>query len=299
MRAWVDHNLHSLGLALHSMRAQPFATLFSVLVIGIALALPAGLYLALHNLEKLSGGLSSEPELSLFLKPELDSTQGRALVQELSRHPAIRTTRFFTRDEGLKRLGEAGLADLTAGLEGNPLPDTIIIGAKAASPEAIDRLAAELRSRVEVEQVLVDSDWTRRLAALLEFGRDLVLLLAATLGLALAAITGNTIRLQIYAAREEIEVSRLIGATDRFIRRPFLYFGTLQGLLGGVAGWALVSGALALLGRSLSRFAEAWGLPNTLVGLGWLETTVLLGGAALLGLLGAYFAVGHSLRKLL
>lgn len=299
MKAWLDHNLHSFGLALNNMRAQPFATLFSVLVIGIALALPAGLYLALHNLERWSGGLPSEPELSLYLKPALDQARGRALAQELARHPAIQSAHYLSREDGLKRLGEAGLADLTAGLDGNPLPDAIVVGAKAAAPETIDRLADELRSREEIDQVLVDSDWTRRLAALLDFGRDLVLMLAATLGLALAAITGNTIRLQIYAAREEIEVSRLIGATDRFIRRPFLYFGTLQGLLGGFAAWALVSGALALLGGSLARFAEAWGLPVSLAGLGWLESTILLGGAALLGLLGAYFAVGHSLRKLL
>jgi cell division transport system permease protein len=298
MRAWLEHNRHSLGLALRTLAATPFASLFSILVIGIALALPAGLYVALVNLDRLAGGVETRPEITLFLAADLDEERGRQLARDLAGHPDVAKARFVAKAEGLARLREAGLADLTAGLEGNPLPDAIVIGAAASDPAAIEHLATEVKTRPGVERVLMDADWARRLAALLGFGRDLVLLLAGLLGLALAAITGNTIRLQIYAAREEIEVSRLIGASDRFIRRPFLYFGLLQGLLGGLAGWVIVSGGLFALQGTLARLAAAWGSQLALSGLGLVDSVALLGGAGLLGLLGAFLAVNHSLRKL-
>lgn len=298
MKAWLEHNLHSLGLAIQSLKAQPFASLFSVLVIGIALSLPAGLYIALVNLDRMAGGVQTRPELSLFLKPSLDEERGRQVARRLAERADVAKARFVTREEGLKRMREAGLADLTAGLTENPLPDAIVVTAAQTAPEDMDRLATELRSLPEVDRLIVDADWARRLSALLGFGHELVILLAGLLGVALAAITGNTIRLQIYAAREEIEVSRLIGATDRFIRRPFLYFGTLQGLLGGLAGWTIVSGGLLVLESALDRLAVAWGSQLALQGLGLIDSVVMLASTALLGFLGAFLAVNHSLGKL-
>ena len=298
MKAWLEHNRHSLGLAVQTLRAQPFASLFSILVIGIALALPAGLYLALSNLDRLAGGVAVRPELSLYLKPGLEEARGRQLASRLGERGDVERARFVPRAEGLKRLGEAGLADLAAGLDENPLPDAIVVTTAGTDPEAMARLAGELRVLPETDRLVADADWAHRLSALIGFGHELVLLLAGLLGLALAAITGNTIRLQIYAAREEIEVSRLIGATDRFIRRPFLYFGTLQGLLGGLAGWAIVSGGLWLLQGALARLAGAWGSQFVLAGLGLIDTTILLASAALLGFLGAFLAVNHSLARL-
>jgi cell division transport system permease protein len=297
MKAWLEHNLHSLGLAVRTFRAQPFASLFSILVIGIALALPTGLFLALNNIERLAGGLEARPELNLFLKPTLDEARGRQLASQLANHADIAKARFITKQDGLRKLRESGLADLTAGLETNPLPDAIVITVAEADPARMERLADELKKRPEVDRLIIDSDWARRLSALIDFGQELVWLLAILLGVALAAITGNTIRLQIYAAREEIEVSRLIGATDRFIRRPFLYFGALQGLFGGLAGWLIVSGGLFALQSAVSRLAGAWGNQIALAGLGPIESLVLIGSATLLGLLGAFFAVNHSLNK--
>jgi cell division transport system permease protein len=295
MKAWLEHNRHSLGLALHTFKVQPFASLFSVLVIGIALALPAGLYVALLNIDRLAGGAQTRPEISLFMKAGLEEARGRDLAARLTARADVAKARFVPKADGLKQLNESGLADLTAGLEENPLPDAVVV--TAASPEAVDRLAEEIKALPETDRIIVDADWARRLAALLEFGRNLVLLLAALLGTALAAIIGNTIRLQIYAAREEIEVSRLIGATDRFIRRPFLYFGGLQGLFGGLAGWAIVSGGLYALEAPLGTLASAWGMQLSLSGLGPAGTAILLVCAAGLGFLGAFLAVNHSLSK--
>jgi cell division transport system permease protein len=143
----------------------------------------------------------------------------------------------------------------------------------------------------------MDTDWIKRLAALMGLGRDLVFMLSIMLGLALAAITANTIRLQIYAQRDEIEVARLIGATDRFIRRPFLYFGGIQGLAGGLTGGALVGVGAHLLEASVERVASAYGAQFVLGGLSGVDLMLLLGLSATLGWLGAYFAVGQALRQ--
>lgn len=298
MKAWLEHNLHSLGLALRTLRATPFASLFSILVIGIALALPAGLYVGLANVDRLAGGVQTRPEITLFLDADIEEARGRELARKVANTTGVAKTRFIPKAEGLRRMQEAGMADLTAGLSENPLPDAIVVTASSSDPAAMERLAGGLKDTPGVERLILDTDWARRLSALIGFGHELVLLLAGLLGVALAAITGNTIRLQIYAAREEIEVSRLIGATDRFIRRPFLYFGTLQGLLGGLAGWAMVSGSLLVLQGALGRLASAWGSELTLAGLGPVDSAILLGSAGLLGFLGAFVAVNHSLRRL-
>ncbi|NTV94928.1 MAG: ABC transporter permease [Thiobacillus sp.] len=298
MKAWFEHNLHSLGLALQTLRAMPFASLFSILVIGIALALPAGLYLALANLDRMAGGAQARAEITLYLDTKLDEDQGRQLARKLAQRPDVARTRFVAKADGLKRLSDAGLTDLTAGLTENPLPDAIMVAPAETDPNLVERLAAECKGLPGVDSLVLDSDWAKRLAALIGFGHDLVIFLAALLGLALAAITGNTIRLQIYAAREEIEVSRLIGATDRFIRRPFLYFGALQGLLGGLAGWAIVSAGLLVLDGPLTRLAAALGSQLSLSGLSLVDSVALLAGAALLGFLGAFLAVNRSLSKL-
>ena len=298
MKAWIDHNAHSFRLAASRLARAPFAALFSILVIGIALSLPAGLYLALANAERLAGSLPTDPEITVFLKTGLSSDKGRQLAQQIAARPEVAAARFISRADGLKQLQAAGLADLTAGLTENPLPDPIAVTVNSRDADAVELLAGQLKARPEVDHIVMDAAWARRLTALLRFGHNLVWLLAGLLGVALAAITGNTIRLQIYAAREEIEVSRLIGATNRFIRRPFLYFGVLQGLLGGLAGWAIVSAALYALEDSLDQLAMAWHGHLVLHGLRLGEAATLLGTSTALGFVGAFLAVGYSLRRI-
>ncbi|MDR3395045.1 MAG: permease-like cell division protein FtsX [Parasulfuritortus sp.] len=298
MKAWVDHNLHSLGLATKRMGESPFAALFSILVIGIALSLPAGLYVALKNAERLAGGVPTQPEITLFLDMDLSQDKGNQLAQQVAGMQGVAHARFVSRDDGLKHLKDAGLSDLTAGLSENPLPDAIVVTTKDTDADSMERLAQQFKPLPGVDHLAMDTDWARRLTALLDFGHNLVWLMTGLLGLALAAITGNTIRLQIYAARDEIEVSRLIGATNRFIRRPFLYFGVLQGFLGGLAGWLIVTGGLHGLAGSLERLALAWGGHLDLLGLGPTEGLLLLTVSSLLGFLGAFLAVNHSLRRM-
>jgi cell division transport system permease protein len=297
MKAWLIHHLHSLRTAADQFRATPLATLFTVLVIGVAVALPTGLFVLLDNLDRAAGGVKPQAEVTLFLKPGLSEPQGRALAARLAKAADIADVRFISRTEGIGKLEAAGLADITAGLPDNPLPHTLVLKPRQETPAALDTLGQRLQALPEAERVLLDTAWVKRLAALMVLGQDMVFMLAAMLGLALAAITANTIRLQIYAQRDEIEVARLIGATDRFIRRPFLYFGGIQGLVGGLAGWGLVMGGLQLIDGSVNQVASAYGVEYALSGLGPLELLAVLVLSGALGWLGAFFAVGQTLRK--
>ncbi len=297
MRAWLVHHLHSLKTAAEQFRATPLATLFTVLVIGVAVALPTGLFVLLGNLDRAAGGVKPQAELTLFLKTGISEPQGRELAAKLAKAADVAGVRFISRTEGIDKLEASGLADITAGLPDNPLPHTLVIKPGEETPAALEALGERLKALPEAERVLLDTDWVKRLTALMVLGRDMVFMLAAMLGLALAAITANTIRLQIYAQQDEIEVARLIGATDRFIRRPFLYFGGIQGLVGGLAGWCLVMVGLQLIEGSVTQVASAYGVSFTLSALGPLELLAVLGLSAALGWLGAFFAVGQTLRK--
>ncbi len=297
MKAWLAHHLHSLKIAVRRFLDAPVAGLFTILVIGVAVAMPAGLYLLLDNLDRAAGGIRPQAEVTVFLKTELAPAQGKALADRIAGQPEVAQVRFVSRQEGVGKLEAAGLSDIAAGLPDNPLPDALVVTPRDTTPAALENLGTRLRQLEEADRVLMDTDWIKRLAALMGLGHDLVFMLSTMLGLALAAITANTIRLQIYAQRDEIEVARLIGATDRFIRRPFLYFGGIQGLAGGLTGGALVSLGATLLDTSVERVAAAYGAQFTLASLTPLDLILLAALSAILGWLGAYFAVGQALRQ--
>ncbi len=298
MKAWLEHHAHSLRVALGRFRDAPLAALFTVLVMGVAITLPAGLYVLMHNLQQAAGGLTPQAEVSVFFKLDATEQTARRLAAELQAQDEVAGARFVSREAALERMRGTGLGEIAASLEENPLPHAVVVTSREADPGALSALAERMRRHPEVDRVSLDSDWARRLAALLRLAGDAVWALAALLGLALAAIAGNTIRLQIYAQREEIEVARLIGATDRFIRRPFLYFGALQGLFGGLAAWLLIGLLQRLMQGSVAELAAAYGSRFQLAGLGLQEGALLLGVSALLGLAGAWFAVIHTQRAL-
>ncbi len=297
MKAWLAHHFHSLKIAAHRFHDAPLASLFTVLVIGVAVALPAGLYLLLDNLDRAAAGIKPQAEITLFLKSDIEETQAKALGNALASQADIASVRFVSKTEGVKKLEDSGLSDIAAGLPDNPLPHALVVSPKDTTPQALDALGARLKQMDNAERVIMDTDWIKRLSALMGLGHDLVFMLSVILGLALAAITANTIRLQIYAQKAEIEVAQLIGATDRFIRRPFLYFGGIQGLVGGIAGGLLVALGAYLLEASVERVATAYGAEFVLAGLSPIDLIVLVALSTLLGWLGAYFAVGQALRQ--
>lgn len=297
MSSWLAHHFASFTDALRRLLQTPFATAFTALAVGVAITLPVGMYLTLKNIDYLAGDLPTQPEISLFIAEKSSQAERGAIKQKLDTHPSIGKHRFVSSEAALERLSAQGLTGITAGLDKNPLPDAWILNPKQGGPAEMEALRKELAALPGVESVHADSVWAERLQAMLRVGQHVVLLLTTLFGLALVAIASNAIRSQILARREEIEVSRLIGATDRYIRRPFLYYGALQGATGALAALAILTLLGIALGGPVSELANLYGSPFRLVPLDVTEGSLLFGGATLFSWLGAWISVGRTLRK--
>lgn len=298
MRAWAAQHGGALRDAARRLLRNPFATLLNVLVIGVALSLPVGLHLGLTELQTLARQLSSDPQLSLFLDVNAAPDAVRDIEQRLRANPQVATFRHIDRERALDDLKRgAGLSDVLESLKENPLPDAFVATVKGNSPDALDALREDAMGWPKVAHVQVDSAWARKLDAVLRVGRTMALLLGVLLAGGLVAVTFNTIRLQILTRREEIEVSKLIGATNPFVRRPFLYFGALQGLAGGAAAWLVVAAALWLLNRELAGLSALYSAAFRLHPLSGADGLYLLGLAAVLGWLGAWLSVSRYLWR--
>jgi cell division transport system permease protein len=288
VNAWLRHHAHALG------RAGRRVGLLNVLVIGVALALPAGGYALIESLRAVSGRLALDPQISVFL--DAKRADADSIGAALKRDDRISRVRFVPRDQALKELGSVqGLSDLVVALGRNPLPDVFVVTARE---ETIEPLAADLAKLPGVAHVQADALWARRLASIARVARVALWLLAGLLGVALVAVTFNTIRLQILTQRDEIEVSKLIGATDAFIGRPFYYAGLLQGLAGGALALLVVAGSLALLNREVRALSESYGSDFRFGFLAPGDALAVVLFAGLLGWLGAHLSVRRHLRAI-
>lgn len=296
--SWLRAQLTALKTALFRFWHTPLVSLFTFVAIGVAISLPASLYLVLANLDRLAGRLPVKPELSLYVSVDASQDQAKQLGQALTGRKDLNNVRYVSRDTALKSLAETGgLSDITAGLDGNPLPDAWVLTPADPDPAALEKLKAELEKLPGVAEVNLDSQWAARLQAALQIGRTLVGLFSALFAVALMAISGNAIRTQILARRDEIEVSRLIGASDRYIRRSFLYHGTLQGLLGGLMALLILLVLVAALRGPVAGLATLYASPFQLGFLKLSEQGLILLLAALSGWLGAWTAVSRALRQ--
>ena len=299
MRVLARHQRDALFRAMRRFAQAPLISLVSVLVIAVTLALPVGLYLVLANLNGIAGRINAEPQISVFLSVEAGNQDVQAVESSLRANPAIARFKFISRDDALAEMRAAtGLGDVLEGLDKNPLPHAFVVRGKANDPAALERLRDELTKLPKAEHVQLDSAWAKRLASFNAAGEKIVLMLATVLGGALLAVTGNTIRLQILTQRDEIEVGRLIGATDNYVRRPYLYFGALQGLLGGVLALALAIGALFWLSANLGELIQLYAPDFRPEAIRWQIGAAVVGLAALLGWLGAYASVSLYLRQI-
>ena len=259
MMAWLRLHSMAFGATVGKLARTPVASLLNILVIGVALALPTGAYTLVINMKDAARGVSSEPEVSIFLALEAKKDDASEIEERLKREPAVAKVTFKSREAAFAELkASPALGDVLTALNQNPLPDAFIVRLKLQDADALDRLAANARSWPKVEHVQVDSAWVRRIAAALKVGQLSVLVLAALLAVALLAVTFNTIRLQILTQRDEIEVSKLLGATNGTIRRPFYYYGALLGILGGGAAALMVWGAISVLNVGVQDLARTY-----------------------------------------
>ena len=283
--------------ALRRLVASPLNTALSLLVIGIALALPSAGWVVLDNLRGITGSASGIQQISLFMTAEA-SKKDVSEIESRLREAKPGNWHFVAKDEALKRLQSSeGMSEIVASLPKNPLPDAFIVEPLDSQPESLERLAKTFAGWPKVAHVQLDSAWVKRFDVFLRIGKLTITLLAGLFAAALVAVTFNTIRLQILAQAAEIEVAKLIGATDAFIRRPFHYFGALQGALGGLFAALLVVLGSLLLEEPVGELVTLYGGSFVLHGLSPTSIAALAGIGAALGWLGAQLSVTIHLRR--
>ena len=290
----LDQHLYSVVSSLGRAVRRPWATLLTVGVMAVAFALPLGLWLALQNVGHFAGDVQQSREIDLFLTPETPVARAQALAETLRARDDVASVELRTPDQGLAEFRQrSGLADSLDLLDGNPLPALLVV-----VPEGDEaRLVAALEALPETDLLQHDAAWRERLTGWMGFGERLTWVLAALFGLGALLVVGNTVRLDIQSRREEIGVLQLLGASDGFIRRPFVYLGAWYGLAAGALALGLLTLAALALRDPLAALARSSGSPFALSGLDPLGAALVVLAATIVGWLGAWLVTGHFLRQ--
>lgn len=301
VQAYFARHLQTLVGSLGRLARQPFASFMTIAVVAIALALPLCLEVLLQNALNATGSWRNAFELSVYLDKSTSPARSEAIVKQLQQRGDVAAVRLVTAAQALAEFREySGFGEALDALNDNPLPDTLVVtpSLAASTPEGTSALKAAIAAIANVGSVQLDTEWVKRLVALLDLLRSVVRLTGGLLGIGVLLIVGNTIRLDIENRRAEIEVMKLVGATDRFARRPFLWTGVWYGLGGGLLAVALVGGGVAALASPVARLAALYGSAFRLEGLD-LRTggaTILV--SALLGWLGSWIAATRHIRAI-
>ena len=300
MGAYFLHHMQSLVFSLGKIYKTPTTTIMTVAVIGITLSLPGGFYLFLKNIDAVSGDFRSSSQIALYLDIELDEKKARALEHQVADMPEVAETEFVSKQESLEKFRQtSGFGKSIDTLSSNPLPHTIIVEpASSADTFAVKNLLNLLQTLPGVEIAKLDTEWLERLYTILEIAKRSVAIITILFGFAVLLIIGNTIRLDIQNRYQEIIVTKLIGATNAFIRRPFLYGGLWYGLLGGVISWLIVEiGYLAISGP-LERLNLLYQADLVLITFTFQDFIILISSSTLLGLTGSWIAVARHLNQI-
>jgi cell division transport system permease protein len=293
---WLRHHGRSLATTLRRLARSPGATALNVLAIGIALALPLGAWVVLANAQRLAGHAAGDPQLAVFMAADAARADAARVEAAVASAPGVRRHRFVPKDQALAELRQAdGAREIAGTLGSNPLPDAVIVDLVPGNAPAAELLAAELRKLPKVALVQLDAQWLQRLEALLRLGAAAVALLAGLLAVGMIAVTFNTVRLHIVTQQAEIEVSRLVGATTSYVRRPFVWQGTVIGLAGGLVALGLVAASVWILNAEVARLAATYGSDFRLMLPPAGDLAACLGFAGALGWAGAYLSVSRHL----
>lgn len=291
----------ALGSSLRHLATHPVGSLMTLSVLAIALALPAGLYVLLHNAGNLLSAWEEQAQVSLFLKDEVSTAEAQALRAEIARLPGIREVKYVDKEAARQEFKQlSGFGDALDALEDNPLPASLVVGIDPTHyhPQQIQALVQRWSEDPRVDTAQYDLDWVARLQAMLDLAERAVSILAVLLAVGVVLIVGNTIRLNIMNRREEIAVAKLVGASNSFVRLPFLYHGFIQGALAGALAWATVVIGIALLQDPTAHLANLYGAIFRLRYLSPEQGGALVLGGALLGWLGSALAAQRHLRAI-
>ena len=299
MKTWLTRHLQTLVGSLGRLWKQPFATLLTIMVIGIALALPACLHVLVQNVRAASGGWSNALDVSVYLKQSASLDEAKALAERVRKRRDVAEVRLVSADDALAEFRRnSGFGEALDALKENPLPHALIVRPAEAfrDPSHVGTMTAEIKALPGVDLVQLDTEWVSRFNAILDVVRRVVLLAAALFAAGILVIVGNTIRLDIENRRDEIEVTKLVGGSDAFVRRPFLYNGVWYGLGGGALAWLVVTVVVQALADPVQRIAGLYGSGFALHGLDLAASASLVGGGVLLGWLGSFVVATRELR---
>ena len=292
------HRTNLLG-AVQRLAGQPFASILTILVIATAFALPAGLRVAVNNANAVSNSWQSAADFTVYLKMDVSEDAAKRTARGIEERDDVAAVTLIDRDAALAEFrAQSGFGEALDALEGNPLPHTLVVHPASGIAADVEALADAVAKLPETELVQVDTAWVSRLRAMLALAARLVDFATVLLGLAVAIVVGNTIRLEINNRSVEIEVTKLVGGTDAFIRRPFLYLGLCYGLAGALVALAIVGLGLLLLGPPVRSVAALYGSSFSLAGLSLPESGLMLLGGAFLGWAGAGLAAARHLRAI-
>jgi cell division transport system permease protein len=297
----VSRHLQALLGSLGRLVRSPLATLLTVFVIALALALPAALKVFVSNSQAATGNFASAVDVSVYLKTDVPLSKAQQLAQNARQRPDVAEVTLIPADKGLEDFRTySGFGDALAALKENPLPHVLHVRPRAqdGSPAALEGLRRYFGAWPEVDVVQVDAEWVNRFNAMLEVLRRLLVIAAALLGIGVLAVIGNTIRLEIQGRRDEIEVTKLVGGSNAYVRRPFLYTGVLYGVAGALLAWGIVALAVGVLAGSVARLARLYGSHFALQGLALEDVGVLLGAGLVLGWLGAWISAARHLSRI-
>ncbi len=301
-RSYKAHHRTTFLTTLQKMLGEPLQTTLTVVVIAIALALPSVMFLALHNVQQLSSGFGSSAQITVFVKKDINSQQIKQLEKELNDLPEVVSTAFISADQALEEFKAlSGFGSALQYLDDNPLPAVFLVQPEMSGATGLlqtQELVKVIGQLTAVEDIQVDMLWIQRLATITEVSKKLVLAMGIALGMGVLLVIGNTIRLAIQNRREEIIVVKLVGGTDAYVRRPFLYTGLLLGLFGGILASILLLGSFLWIGQSVAVLANLYQSQFQLMGPGLTGISALCSLGALIGLMGAWLAVMQNLRAI-
>ena len=287
--------------ALGRLARNPLASTLTLLVIALALALPTALGLFVSNAQVATGDFANAIDLSVYLKTATPLAKAQQLAATARARTEVAEVTLIPADKALEEFKTySGFGAALEALEDNPLPHVLHIRPRpeAESAVTLENLKRYLSAWPEVDTVQIDSEWVNRFNAILEVLRRLLTLAALLLGVGVLAIIGNTTRLEILNRRPEIEVTKLVGGSNAFVRRPFLYTGILYGLGGALLAWAIVETAIVVLGQPVATLAQLYGSHYMLQGPTRDDIAILLGSGTVLGWLGAWISSARHLMRI-
>ena len=299
---WLNQHVQAIKLVLARMHNNKLSTFMISLVIAVAMSVPGLFYMGVDHLSKLSNHMQDETEISLFLKLDANPNVASEIDAALAKNTAIKQYHLVTKDQAWKELkakAESNKIDNEVSqLTKNPLPDAFFIQAKSADPATLEALKNELQGIPGVDQAVLNSEWAKRLSTILALGTKIILFIAALLAVALLVIIGNTVRMQILTQKDEIIVSKLIGATTGFIRTPFLYAGMLYGLLGGLLAMVILTLIVQLYNQSVTQLSHLYSSDFSLP---WLNIPLYIAivvASIFIGWLGSYLSVTRAIAAI-